>query len=152
MAWRCFRCLHCDSPTAACHKLNTTSFFTADNTSGSPRSCCQRQGCLQHSLDVLYIPFLHWALLKARNLSCHLVPIHGIYLSLESEDPTRHSASLLVVESEKYNNLSRSLDSWKRYWHAKPLNIHEAYLSPFIVCVPYQVLQHTLYFIIIQSD
>lgn len=36
MAWHCFRCLHGDSPTAACHKLHTSSFFTADNTQGLP--------------------------------------------------------------------------------------------------------------------
>ena len=79
---------------------------------------------------------------KVENLSHHLVPSHIIYSSPESEEPSRHSASLLVVEREKWNNLSRSLDFWKRYWYARPLNIHEAYLLPFIVCVPYQILQH----------
>ena len=38
---------------------------------------------------------------KAENLSHHLVPSHVIYSSAESEEPTRHSASLLVVEKEK---------------------------------------------------
>ena len=78
---------------------------------------------------------------KAENLSHHLVPSHVIYPSAESEEPTRHSASLLVVAKEKWSNLSRSLDFWKRYLYTRPLNIHEAHLLPFIVCVPYQVLQ-----------
>ena len=47
---------------------------------------------------------------KVENLSHHLVPSHIIYSSPESEEPSRHSASLLVVEREKWNNLSRSLD------------------------------------------
>ena len=47
---------------------------------------------------------------KVENLLHHLVPSHVIYSSPESEEPTRRSASLLVVEREKGNNLSRSLD------------------------------------------
>ena len=47
---------------------------------------------------------------KVENLSHHLVPSHIIYSSPESEEPSRHSASLLVAEREKWNNLSRSLD------------------------------------------
>ena len=38
---------------------------------------------------------------KVENLSHHLVPSHIIYSSPESEEPSRHSASLLVAEREK---------------------------------------------------
>ena len=38
---------------------------------------------------------------KVENLSHHLVPSHIIYSSPESEEPSRHSASLLVVEKNE---------------------------------------------------
>ena len=130
------------------HQLNGHESEQAprDSVGQDRQVCCSSWGCKElNTTEQLNNS-------KVENLLHHLVPSHVIYSSPESEEPTRRSASLLVVEREKGNNLSRSLDFWKCYWYARPLNIHEAYLLPFIVCVPYQVLQHILCFIIIQSD
>ena len=105
------RYLRCDSPISTCYKLHTTSPHSLLQTipQGLPDHVAKSGGLFAPRLGcATYVQFLPWAPLKAGNLSCHLVPSHGICYFQSLKSPP----SILPYQCQEVKNATNCQDQW----------------------------------------